>query len=103
MGKVDMNYVNFKINGKKSELSNKNLLADTLNEIAKALNFNMLLLREDFSNAKGYLFDEDDLDLLTEMALQAKSSAGKRVRCNDFSIIHSAVIDFFINAFLTLV
>ena len=52
-----MNYANYKVYGKKSQSSNKNLLSDLLNEIAEAIGFNMLYLREDFSEAKGYLID----------------------------------------------
>ena len=102
MKKIDMNYANYKVYGKKSQSSNKNLLSDLLNEIAEAINFNMLYLREDFSEAKGYLIDEEDIELLTEMAEKAKSSGGKRIRCKDFSLAYADTVSFFIDAFLTL-
>lgn len=102
MKKVDMNYANYKVYGKKSQSSNKNLLSDLLNEIAEAIGFNMLFLREDFSEAKGYLIDEEDIELLAEMAEKAKSSGGKRIRCKDFSLAYADTISFFMKAFLTL-
>lgn len=102
MNKVDMNYANYKIYGKKSQSSNKNLLADMLNEIAEAVGFSMLYLREDFSDAKGYLIDEEDIPLLKDMAEIAKSSSGKRIRCKDYSVEYAETIDFFIDAFLLL-
>ena len=57
-----------------------------LNEIADAIGFNMLYLREDYSDAKGYLIDEEDIPLLKEMVEMAKSSSGKRIRCKDYSV-----------------
>lgn len=102
MSKVDMNYANYKIYGKRSQSSNKNLLADLLNELADALDFNMLLLREDYSEAKGYLIDEEDIELLAEMAEKAKSSEGKRIRCKDFALEYADTVDFFVMSFLTL-
>ncbi len=102
MNKVDMNYANYKIYGKKSQSSNKNLLADMLNEIAEAVGFSMLYLREDFSDAKGYLIEEEDIPLLKDMAEIAKSSSGKRIRCKDYSVEYAETIDFFIDAFLLL-
>ena len=80
MSKVDMKYANSKIYGKVSDESHKNLLADMLNELADVLGFNMLLLREDYSDAKGYMIDEEDIALLAEMVDRAKSSEGKRIR-----------------------
>lgn len=59
MSKVTMKYANSRINGKASEDSHKNLLADMLNELADVLGFNMLLLREDYSEAKGYVPDKN--------------------------------------------
>lgn len=102
MNKVDMTYANYKIYGKPSDSSNKNLLADLLNELADALDFNMLLLREDYSEAKGYLIDEEDIELLAEIAEKAKSSDGKRIRCKDFALEYADTVDFFITSFLTL-
>lgn len=102
MNKVDMNYANYKIYCKKSQSSNKNLLADMLNEIAEAVGFSMLYLREDFSDAKGYLIDEEDIPLLKDMAEIAKSSSGKRIRCKDYSVEYAETIDFFIDSFLLL-
>lgn len=102
MSKVDMEFANMKINGVKSKTSNKNLLADMLHEIADAVNFDLLLLREDFSEGKGYQIDEEDIELLAEMSEKAKSSAGKRVRCKDFSVEYADEVDFFKEAFLDL-
>jgi hypothetical protein len=102
MSKVDMGYANSKIYFSKSQSSNKNLLSDLLNEVAEALNFDMLLLREDFSVAKGYMIEEDDLPLLKEMVEMAKSSEGKRIRCKDFKVEYADTIEFFVKAFLML-
>lgn len=102
MIKVDMEYANSKVYGKKSQSSNKNLLADMLNELADALDFNMLFLREDYSEAKGYMIDEEDIPLLAEMAEMAKSSDGKRIRCKDFSVEYADTAEFFITSFLEL-
>lgn len=102
MSKVDMKYANSQIYGKVSEDSHKNLLADMLNELADVLGFNMLLLREDYSEAKGYMIDEEDISLLAEMVEKAKSSEGKRIRCKDFAKEYAEVIAFFINSFLDL-
>ncbi len=102
MSKVDMKYANSVIYGKQSDSSHKNLLADMLNEIADAVGFNMLYLREDYSEAKGYMFDEENIPLLNEMVEKAKSSAGKRIRCKDYSVEYAETIDFFIDAFLVL-
>lgn len=102
MSKVDMTFAYFKIYGKRSLSSNKNLLSDMLNEIADAIGFNMLYLREDYSDAKGYLIDEEDIPLLKEMVEMAKSSSGKRIRCKDYSVEYAETIDFFIDAFLIL-
>jgi hypothetical protein len=102
MSKVDMGYANSKIYFSKSQSSNKNLLSDLLNEVAEAINFNMLLLREDFSEAKGYMIEEDDIPLLKEMAEVAKSSEGKRIRCKDFKVEYADTVEFFVKAFLML-
>lgn len=102
MSKVTMKYANSRINGKASEDSHKNLLADMLNELADVLGFNMLLLREDYSEAKGYMIDEEDIDMLAEMVEKAKSSEGKRIRCKDFSQEYADTVDFFITSFLNL-
>ncbi len=102
MGKVDMEYANLKVYGRKSQTSKKNLLADILNETADAVNFDMKYLREDFSEGKGYLIEEEDIELLEKMAEAAKSSDGKRIRCKDFSIEFADTVEFFKNAFLTL-
>ena len=102
MSKVDMKYANSKIYGKVSDESHKNLLADMLNELADVLGFNMLLLREDYSDAKGYMIDEEDIALLAEMVDRAKSSEGKRIRCKDFSQEYADTVDFFITSFLKL-
>ena len=102
MSKVDMKYALYRIYGKKSPSSNKNLLADMLNEIAEAIGFNMLYLREDYSEAKGYLIDEEDIPLLNEMVEIAKSSAGKRIRCKDFSVDYAETLEYFMEAFVVL-
>lgn len=102
MSKVTMKYANSRIYGRASEDSHKNLLADMLNELADVLGFNMLLLREDYSEAKGYMIDEEDIDLLAEMVEKAKSIEGKRIRCKDFAKEYADVIAFFINSFLDL-
>ena len=102
MSKVDMKYANSVIYGKQSDSSHKNLLADMLNELAEVLDFNMLLLREDYSEAKGYIFDEEDIKLLSEMADKAKGSEGKRIRCKDYSLEYADTVHYFQNAFLTL-
>lgn len=97
-----MKYALYRIYGKKSPSSNKNLLADMLNEIAEAIGFNMLYLREDYSEAKGYLIDEEDIPLLNEMVEIAKSSAGKRIRCKDFSVDYAETLEYFMEAFVVL-
>ena len=102
MNKVDMNFANYKVYGKKSPHSNKNQLSDMLNELADVLGFDLLLLREDFSEAKGYLIEESDIDLLADMVEIAKSSAGKRIRCKDFSVEYAEEIEFLQRAFITL-
>ena len=102
MNKVDMNFANYKVYGKKSPHSNKNQLSDMLNELADVLGFDILLLREDFSEAKGYLIEESDIDLLANMVDIAKSSAGKRIRCKDFSMEYADEIEFLQYAFTTL-
>lgn len=102
MSKVDMNYANYKIYGEKSRQSNKNLLSDLLNEVAEAVGFDMCLLREDYSSAKGYQFEEEDIECLREMADVAKSSEGKRIRCKDFRLENADTVEFFSNAFLRL-
>ena len=102
MNKVDMNFANYKVYGKKSPHSNKNQLSDMLNELADVLGFDMSLLREDFSEAKGYLIEESDIDLLANMVEIAKSSAGKRIRCKDFSVEYAEEIEFLQCAFTTL-
>lgn len=102
MSKVDMTYANYRIYGKKSSCSNKNLLSDMLNELAEVLDFDMSLLREDFSNAKGYMIDETDIPLLKEMVETAKSSEGKRIRCKEFIPKYADTLYFLIEAFLKL-
>lgn len=110
MSKIDMNYANYLIN-KKDKLhplenprtkSNKNLLSDLLHEVAEAIDFDMTLLQEDYAKQKPYLFEEDDIELLAEMAEKAKSSDGKRIRCKDFALEYADTVDFFITAFLSL-
>ena len=102
MNKVDMNFANYKVYGKKSPHSNKNQLSDMLNELADVLGFDISLLREDFSEAKGYLIEESDIDLLADMVDIAKSSAGRRIRCKDFSVEYAHEIEFLQWAFSTL-
>ena len=97
-----MNFANYKVYGKKSPHSNKNQLSDMLNELADVLGFDILLLREDFSEAKGYLIEESDIDLLADMVDIAKSSAGRRIRCKDFSMEYADEIEFLQWAFSTL-
>ena len=73
-----------------------------LNELADVLGFEIALLREDFSEAKVYLIEESDIDLLADMVEIAKSSAGKRIRCKDFSMEYADEIEFLQRAFITL-
>lgn len=110
MSKIDMNYANYLIN-KKDKLhpsenpmtkSNKNLLSDLLHEVADAMDFDMTLLQEDNVKNKPYLFEESDIELLAEMATQAKSSEGKRIRCKDFTLEYADTVEYFITAFLEL-
>lgn len=102
MGKVNMSYANYKIYGVKSPTSNKNLLSDMLNELADTLDFDMRYLHEEFSEARSYMIDEEDIGLLAEILEAAKSRAGKRIRCRDFSLENADAVEFFINSFLEL-
>ncbi len=102
MNRVDMNYACYKIYGEKSKQSNKNLLSDLLNEVASAIGFDMRYLRENKSEAQGYSFQEEDIDLLEKMAEAAKSPEGKRIRCKDFSERNVDTLVFFFEAFTTL-
>lgn len=67
MAKVEMDYVNNKLFGEKSEKSNKNRTSDILREISDAIGFDMNYLREERSNTKGYAIEEEDVSLIKEI------------------------------------
>lgn len=102
MAKVDMDYVNYKLFGKRSQKSNKNRTSDILREIADAIGFDMAYLREEKSNMKGYAIEEDDISVIKEMVDLAHTFEGKRLRCKDFREEYCEVLEQWITSFKRL-
>lgn len=64
-------------NRDKERKGSRNIVADILYEVARAIGFNMDLLKEDFNKNKAFQFLETDYEEIKEFIEAAKSPEGK--------------------------
>lgn len=86
----------------KERMGSRNIVADMLHEVARAIGFNMDLLKEDFNKNKAFQFLETDYEEIKEFMEAIKSPEGKKLRCKDYKGASGYFIDQVMEFFLML-
>lgn len=102
MAKINMKILDLELNQRNNTKSNKNLTADSINEIADIVGFDTKYMCENFNTAIGYSIDESDTDLIKEMIALARTKEGRSARCKKYDMETCDVIQKWFNSFLTL-
>lgn len=89
-------------NRDKERMGSRNIVADMLHEVARAIGFSLDLLKEDFNKNKAFQFLETDYGEIKEFIETAKSPEGKKLRCKDYKGASGYFIDQVIEFFLML-
>lgn len=89
-------------NRDRERMGSRNVFLDLLEEAADAVGFKMLWLKEDYSKDKPYVFDESDLDSISEMIDSLKGENGRRLRKKNYRNTPGWYIDEVIEFFMSL-